>query len=58
MRELGTARRLLMEEIREKIGADSLGYISIEGLKEACGNCRLPFCTGCFNGEYSTKKEQ
>ena len=52
------ANQISLEEIREKIGADSLGYISIEGLKEACGNCRLPFCTGCFNGEYSTKKEQ
>lgn len=52
------ANQMTIEEIRQKIGADSLGYISIEGLKEACGDCRLPFCTGCFNGEYSTKKKQ
>ena len=51
------ANQMTIEEIRQKIGADSLGYISIEGLKEACGDCRLPFCTGCFNGEYSTKKK-
>lgn len=52
------ANQMTIEEIRQKIGADSLGYISIEGLKEACSDCRLPFCTGCFNGEYSTKKKQ
>ncbi len=41
-----------IEEVCQQIGADSLGYISIEGLKEACGDCRRAFCTGCFNGEY------
>lgn len=52
------ANQMTIEEIRQKIGADSLGYISIEGLKKACGDCRLPFCTGCFNGAYSVKKNQ
>jgi amidophosphoribosyltransferase len=37
-----------IEGIRAKIGADSLGYISIEGLKRACESCTLPFCTACF----------
>ncbi|MCL2117054.1 MAG: amidophosphoribosyltransferase [Planctomycetaceae bacterium] len=44
------ANKLNLDEIRRKIGADSLGYISIGGLKEACGNCTLPFCTACFTG--------
>jgi len=47
------ANQSSVEEIRSKIGADSLGYISIDGLRQACDQCRLPFCTGCFNGEYS-----
>jgi amidophosphoribosyltransferase len=34
------------------IGAESLGYISVEGLKQACQKCNLSFCTGCFTGEY------
>ncbi len=46
------ANHKTISEIREFIGADSLGYISIEGLKEACSGCELPFCTGCFSGQY------
>lgn len=52
------ANQLSVKEICEKIGADSLGYISIDGLKDACSDCRLPFCTGCFNGEYSENIEK
>ena len=40
------------EEIAEKIGADSLGFISIDGLKSACADCNLQCCTGCFSGSY------
>ncbi|MDD6212533.1 MAG: amidophosphoribosyltransferase [Clostridiales bacterium] len=50
------ANHLTLDEICKKIGADSLGYISIDGLKEACGNCVRKFCTGCFNGEYWQEK--
>ena len=46
------ANQMCIEDIREKIGADSLGYISLEGLKEACRKSRLDFCCGCFTGEY------
>ena len=42
--------KITLDEIRRKIGADSLGYISIEGLKKACRDCALPFCTACFTG--------
>lgn len=49
------ANQLSIEQIREKIGADTLGYISVEGLISACGKCSLEFCTGCFTGEYATK---
>ncbi|MCL2029218.1 MAG: amidophosphoribosyltransferase [Deltaproteobacteria bacterium] len=44
------ANRMSLEKIGEKIGADSLGYISVEGLKRACGKCSLTFCTACFTG--------
>ena len=44
------ANQLSIEGIRQKIGADSLGYISINGLKEACQKSKLPFCTFCFTG--------
>ena len=44
------ANKMSLDEIRQKIGADSLGYISIEGLKKACEKCTLSFCTECFTG--------
>ena len=39
-----------LEEIRKEIGADSLAFISLEGMIKAFGE--EFFCTGCFNGEY------
>jgi amidophosphoribosyltransferase len=42
------ANRLTKDEIMREMGADSLGYISLGGLKEACGACKLPFCSSCF----------
>jgi amidophosphoribosyltransferase len=44
------ANKMDLDAIRDKIGADSLGYISIEGLKTACEKAVLPFCTKCFTG--------
>jgi amidophosphoribosyltransferase len=46
------AGRLSVEEIRRKIGADSLGYLSVEGLIEAVGTPRDKFCLACFTGNY------
>lgn len=46
------ANRMSLEEIARSIGADSLGYISCHGLKEACKDSRRTFCTGCFTGDY------
>lgn len=42
---------LELESIREKIGADSLEYISIKGLLEAFDHGN-DFCLGCFKGIY------
>lgn len=40
-----------VEEIREILGADSLAYISLEGLTESVGG-KTTFCRACFDGEY------
>lgn len=45
------ANKMNLDAIRQKIGADSLGYISLDGLKKACSKCLLPFCTTCFTGD-------
>ena len=39
-------------EIRDTIGADSLGYISIDGLIESVGLPKDIFCLACFTGDY------
>ncbi len=42
-----------VEEIREMIGADSLAYISLEGLFEAGKRESNIFCDACFTGQYA-----
>ena len=41
-----------LEEIRKYIGADSLGYLSLDGLLGAVGEARTSYCTSCYTGEY------
>jgi len=41
-----------IEEIRKYIGADSLGYLSLEGLLTAVGSARPSYCTSCYTGQY------
>jgi amidophosphoribosyltransferase len=54
MRELIAANKSV-EEIREFIGADSLAYLSVEGLKKACGDGqKTSYCTACYTGCYPT----
>jgi amidophosphoribosyltransferase len=44
-----------VDEIREFIGADSLAYLSLEGLKQACGDGeKTTYCTACYTGRYPT----
>jgi len=40
-----------VEEIREHLNVDSLGYLSLEGLHAAVAE-RGPFCDACFSGNY------
>lgn len=49
-REQLIAYNRTIEEIRQIIGADSLGYLGIDRLKEMTEG--LPICTGCFTGKY------
>lgn len=49
-REQLIAYNRTIEEIRQIIGADSLGYLGIDRLKEMAEG--LPICTGCFTGKY------
>lgn len=41
-----------IDEIREHIDADSLAYLSLEGMAESTGFSLDRFCLACFNGEY------
>jgi amidophosphoribosyltransferase len=44
-----------VDEIREYIGADSLAYLSLEGLRKAAGEGEDPmYCTACYTGKYPT----
>lgn len=46
------AAQMSVEELRQKIGADSLRYLSCEELAEAIGLPREELCTACFDGSY------
>jgi amidophosphoribosyltransferase len=41
-----------VQEICDFIGADTLGYLSIDGLLQAVGEPRENFCLACFTGDY------
>ncbi|MGA1987110.1 MAG: amidophosphoribosyltransferase [Candidatus Sulfotelmatobacter sp.] len=44
-----------VSEIRDYIGADSLAYLSLEGLKKACGEGeKISYCSACYTGNYPT----
>jgi amidophosphoribosyltransferase len=46
------ASSLGVEEIRQHIGADSLGYLSVEGVRKAIGDTGDEFCMACFTDQY------
>lgn len=46
------ACKFSIPEICREIGADSLGYLSLEGVKSIADKAACGFCTGCFSGEY------
>ena len=52
------AARQPLEGIREFIEADSLGYLSIERLKEAVDDTQGRYCLACYTAEYPTAVQQ
>ncbi|HUS26319.1 MAG TPA: amidophosphoribosyltransferase [Nevskiaceae bacterium] len=46
------AAQMSVEEIRQHIGADTLGYLSFNGMIRATGQPASTFCTSCFDGIY------
>ena len=46
------ASQLDVEGTRRHVGADSLGYLSLEGMVRATGGSSGEFCTACFTGDY------
>ena len=46
------ACKMNLEEICESIGADSLGYLSVDGVKKMAVDADCDFCTGCFTEKY------
>jgi len=51
-REEMVAHERSVEEIARELGADSLAYLSLEGVYEAVGTPRDAHCDACFTGEY------
>jgi amidophosphoribosyltransferase len=50
------ANQRSLDEIREYIGVDSLGYLSVEGMLRAVrGEDRAGACAACFTGEYPVR---
>jgi amidophosphoribosyltransferase len=43
-----------LEEIRRHLGVDSLGYLSLDGMRRAAGGDSSEFCDACFSGDYPT----
>ena len=41
-----------LDEIQTYIGADSVGYLSLEGLLSSVGTKRSSYCTSCYTGQY------
>ena len=41
-----------VESIREFLGADTLGYLSLEGLMSAVGSGNKGYCSSCYTGHY------
>ncbi|HKS67380.1 MAG TPA: amidophosphoribosyltransferase [Candidatus Acidoferrales bacterium] len=52
------AARQSVEEIRQYLEADSLGYLSLESLRAAVEDTERRFCTSCYTGSYPTELVQ
>ncbi len=48
------ASRMTVEDIRQYIGVDTLGYLSLEGMLDAIGLDTSKTCSACWTGKYPT----
>ena len=46
------AARMTVDEMREYLGVDSLGYLSAEGMIDCVRDNGETYCTACFTGDY------
>jgi amidophosphoribosyltransferase len=46
------ASKMNVEDVRRHLSADTLAYLSIEGMLKAVSSSPYRFCVACFNGEY------
>ena len=46
------ACKMSVPEICEYMGADSLGYLSVDNVEKIAMNCKREFCVGCFSNKY------
>ncbi len=50
------SNRYDVEALRKHIGADSLKFLSVEGLHKIAEGCNIGLCDGCFSGVYHADK--
>ena len=53
-REELIAANMSIEEITEAVGADTLGYLTLDGMLESVPGGPTGFCHACFSGDYPT----
>ena len=44
-----------VDQINKLVGADTMGYLSVEHARQMAKGARCGFCTACFTGEYPVK---
>ena len=49
------ANKMSIDDIKNEIGADSLGYLSIEGLRQTAREAQIGLCDGCFTQNYAAE---
>ena len=47
-----------VEEIRQYLGADTLGYLSLDGLRKAVGDTEDRYCRACYTCNYPTAVQE
>ncbi len=52
------ANKMDLEAMRKAIGADSLAFVSFEGMYRAVGKSRCQHCDACFSGDYPVAIEK